>query len=112
VIESALDSWSRTFRLCLILLVTIAAPVAAAAVAELIRHMLLCECRVRRSVTLRLFQVKQARQYQAARHRSAGERGGWLSLDDPDEYDFMACRWPVLSNDFVRGPPGEVRESA
>ena len=38
----ALESWPRTLRLCLILLVTITAPVAAAAVAELIRHMLLC----------------------------------------------------------------------
>jgi hypothetical protein len=43
VILSALDSWPRALRLCLILLVTIAAPVAAAVVAELIRHMLLCE---------------------------------------------------------------------
>jgi hypothetical protein len=43
--------------------------------------------------------------YQAARHRPVNERDGWLSLDDPDEYDFMACRWPVLGEDFVRGPP-------
>ena len=42
VVLSALDSWPRTLRLCLIMLVTIAAPVAAAAAAELIRHMLLC----------------------------------------------------------------------
>ena len=33
------------------------------------------------------------------------EREGWWSLDDPDEYDFMACRWPVLADDVVRGPP-------
>ena len=52
-------------------------------------------------------------QYQAARHRPVNERDGWLSLDDPDEYDFMACRWPVLSGDFVRGPPpAGARESA
>ena len=51
-------------------------------------------------------------QYQAARYRPVNERDGWWSLEDPDEYDFMACRWPVLSNDFVRGPPGEARESA
>jgi hypothetical protein len=52
-------------------------------------------------------------QYQAARHRPAGERDGWLSLDDPDEYDFAACRWPVLAADAVRGPPSaEVRDSA
>ena len=52
-------------------------------------------------------------QYQAARHRPASERDGWLSLDDPDEYDFAACRWPVLAADAVRGPPSEdVRDSA
>ena len=45
------------------------------------------------------------RQYQGARHRPVNERDGWWSLDDPAEYDFMACRWPVLSDDFVRGPP-------
>jgi hypothetical protein len=45
------------------------------------------------------------RQYQAAWHRPVTERDGWLSLDDPGEYDFMACRWPVLSDDFERGPP-------
>jgi hypothetical protein len=53
-------------------------------------------------------------QYQAARHRPTSERDGWLSLDDPDEYDFAACRWPVLAGDTVRGPPpaGSTRESA
>jgi hypothetical protein len=52
-------------------------------------------------------------QYQAARHRPAGERDGWLSLDDPDEYDFAACRWPVLAADAVRGPPSaDVQDSA
>jgi len=52
-------------------------------------------------------------QYQAARHRPASERDGWLSLDDPDEYDFAACRWPVLAADAVRGPPpAGVRDSA
>jgi DNA-binding transcriptional ArsR family regulator len=53
-------------------------------------------------------------QYQAARHRPASERDGWLSLDDPDEYDFAACRWPVLTDDVVRGPPsaGSARETA
>ncbi len=53
------------------------------------------------------------RRYQAARHRPADERDGWWSLDDEDGYDFMACRWPVLSGDLVRGPPSAaVRESA
>jgi DNA-binding transcriptional ArsR family regulator len=52
-------------------------------------------------------------QYQAVRYRSAGERDGWLSLDDPDEYDFAACRWPVLADEVVRGPPSAgARESA
>jgi DNA-binding transcriptional ArsR family regulator len=52
-------------------------------------------------------------QYQAARHRPVSERDGWLSLDDPDEYDFAACRWPVLAADAVRGPPpADVRNSA
>jgi hypothetical protein len=52
-------------------------------------------------------------QYQAARHRPTSERDGWLSLDDPDEYDFAACRWPVLAADAVRGPPSaDVRDSA
>ena len=44
-------------------------------------------------------------QYQGARHRPVNERDGWLSLDDPDEYDFAACRWPVLRDNVVRGPP-------
>ena len=52
-------------------------------------------------------------QYQAARHRPVNVRDGWWSLDDPAEYDFMACRWPVLSEDFERGPPSAAaRESA
>jgi DNA-binding transcriptional ArsR family regulator len=52
--------------------------------------------------------------YQAARYWPASERDGWLSLDDPDEYDFAACRWPVLADDVVRGPPpaGSARQSA
>jgi len=45
------------------------------------------------------------RQYQGARVRPVNERDGWLSLDDPSEYDFMACRWPVLADNVVRGPP-------
>ena len=55
------------------------------------------------------------RQYQGARHQPVNERDGWLSLDEPDEYDFMACRWPVLGEDLVRGPPeapAEGRASA
>ena len=53
------------------------------------------------------------RAYQAARYRPVNERDGWVSLDDPAEYDFMASRWPVLGDDVVRGPPAaEVQESA
>ncbi len=53
------------------------------------------------------------RQYQGARQVPVLARDGWLSLDDPGEYDFMLCRWPVLSDDVVRGPPlAGVRESA
>jgi hypothetical protein len=52
------------------------------------------------------------RQYQGARQLPASARDGWWSLDDGDEYDEM-CRWPVIADDFVRGPPAsEVRESA
>jgi DNA-binding transcriptional ArsR family regulator len=52
------------------------------------------------------------RTYQGARQPAVSARDGWWSLDDGDEYDEM-CRWPVLSDDFVRGPPaGEARESA
>jgi hypothetical protein len=53
------------------------------------------------------------RRYQAARHRPVNERDGWWSLEDPYEYDFMSCRWPVLSEDVERGPPSAAaRESA
>ena len=52
------------------------------------------------------------RQYQGARRLPVTSRDGWWPLDDEDEYDEM-CRWPVLSDDFVRGPPSaKVRESA
>jgi hypothetical protein len=52
------------------------------------------------------------RQYQGARHRPAGERDGWWSLDDPDEYDFMASRLPALSDDPVRGPPAAAARAS
>jgi hypothetical protein len=52
------------------------------------------------------------RTYQGARQRPVSSRDGWWSLDDGDEYDEL-FRWPVLSDDFVRGPPSaEVQESA
>ena len=39
---------------------------------------------------------------------------GWLGLDDEDDWAAMLnSRWPVLSDDFVRGPPPvDVQESA
>ncbi len=52
------------------------------------------------------------RQYQGAKRLPVTSRDGWWPLDDEDEYDEM-CRWPVLSDDFVRGPPrDEARASA
>ena len=52
------------------------------------------------------------RQYQGAKRLPVTSRDGWWPLDDEDEYDEM-CRWPVLSDDFVRGPPSAgARESA
>jgi DNA-binding transcriptional ArsR family regulator len=52
------------------------------------------------------------RQYQGAKRLPVTSRDGWWPLGDQDEYDEM-CRWPVLSDDFVRGPPpAEARDSA
>ena len=51
------------------------------------------------------------RAYQGARQAPVTSRDGWWPLDDEDEYD-EACRWPVLSDDFVRGPPATARETA
>ena len=52
------------------------------------------------------------RTYQGARQLPVSARDGWWALDDGDEYDEM-CRWPALSDDFVRGPPADAaRESA
>jgi hypothetical protein len=51
------------------------------------------------------------RQYQSAHHVPTSARDGWVSLDDADEYDELS-RWPVLPDDFVRGPPDPVRPAA
>jgi DNA-binding transcriptional ArsR family regulator len=52
------------------------------------------------------------RQYQGAKRLPVTPRDGWWPLDDDDEYDELS-RWPVLSDDFVRGPPAAaVQESA
>ena len=46
------------------------------------------------------------RQYVSARNAVVTPRDGWLGLDDEDEWAAMLdSRWPVLSHDFVRGPP-------
>jgi hypothetical protein len=113
VIQTALESWSRTLRLCLILLVTIAAPIAAAAAGTEIGIFTDGVSRLVESYGYEwehVFSIRESwrarlRQYQAARHVPLNERDGWYSLDDPDEYDFAACRWPVLRDDVVRGPP-------
>ena len=52
------------------------------------------------------------REYQGAKPLPVTARDGWWPLDDDDEYDELS-RWPVLSDDFVRGPPADAaRESA
>ena len=48
------------------------------------------------------------REYQETKRLPVTSRDGWWPLDDEDEYDEM-CRWPVLSDDFVRGPPVPAR---
>ena len=53
------------------------------------------------------------RQYVSARNAMVAPRDGWLGLDDEDEWAAMlGSRWPVLREDFVRGPPRAARESA
>ena len=54
------------------------------------------------------------RQYASARSALVAPRDGWLGLDDEDEWAAMLLsRWPVLSDDFVRGPPATwSRDSA
>ena len=53
------------------------------------------------------------RQYASARSTAAAPRDGWWPLDDEDEWTAMLVgRWPLLSEDFVRGPPARRRASA
>ena len=53
------------------------------------------------------------RQYQGARAAARDGAGRLVGLDDDGRVRRMVCRWPVLSDDFVRGPPSaEARESA
>jgi DNA-binding transcriptional ArsR family regulator len=46
------------------------------------------------------------RQYQAARQMPVRSGDGFWPLDDEDEWQaILFGRWPVLSDDFMRGPP-------
>jgi hypothetical protein len=85
-------------------------PVALADVAESIGAADLHRERVERYKQDRESWQARLRQYQGARQVTTSARDGWLSLDDRDEYDELS-RWPVLGDDFVRGPPA-ARESA
>jgi hypothetical protein len=50
------------------------------------------------------------RMYVSARSAVVALRDGWVGLDDEDGWAAMLLsRWPVLSDDFVRGPPAAVR---
>ncbi len=51
------------------------------------------------------------REYQGAKRAPVTSRDGWWPLGDDDEYDKLS-RWPVLSDDFVRGPPALERRQA
>ena len=52
------------------------------------------------------------RQYVSARSAVVAPRDGWLGLDDEDDWAAMLfSRWPVLPDDFVRGPPDCIQES-
>jgi hypothetical protein len=54
------------------------------------------------------------RQYVSARSVAITPRDGWVGLDDEDDWAAMLLsRWPVLRDDFVRGPPSAgARKSA
>jgi hypothetical protein len=52
------------------------------------------------------------REYQGTKRLPVTSRDGFWPLDDEDEY-YQMTGWPVLSDDFVRGPPGrQLRESS
>ncbi len=53
------------------------------------------------------------RQYASARKSPVTAGDGWLGLDEEDEWAAMLLsRWPVLGDDFVRGPPHAAQETA
>jgi hypothetical protein len=50
-------------------------------------------------------------QYASARSAVAAPGDGWLSLDDDQEWEVtLFGRWPILGDDFVRGPPTPLRD--
>ena len=49
------------------------------------------------------------REYQGAKRLPVTSRDGFWPLDDEDEY-YQMTGWPVLSDDFVRGPPVAVAD--
>ena len=52
-------------------------------------------------------------QYASARNSVVAPGDGFWSMDDDDEWEaLLFSRWPVLGDDFVRGPPVVARESA
>ena len=52
-------------------------------------------------------------QYASARNSVVAPGDGFWSMDDDDEWEaLLFSRWPVLGDDFVRGPPAVARESA
>jgi hypothetical protein len=52
-------------------------------------------------------------QYASARNTFIASGDGFWPLDDEDEWQaILFGRWPVHTDDFVRGPPGEVWQSA
>jgi len=54
------------------------------------------------------------RQYASARDALVTPGDGWWPIDDEDDWTAMLLgRWPVLGEEFVRGPPsGVASESA
>jgi hypothetical protein len=53
------------------------------------------------------------RQYVSARSAAVAPRDGWLGLDDEDDWAAMLLsRWPMLSDDFVRGPPAAAAQES
>jgi hypothetical protein len=87
-------------------------PVALAAVAEAIGAADIQRERAERYRKDRESWRARLRQYVSARSAVVAPRDGWLGLDDEDDWAAMLLsRWPVLSDDFVRGPPAWPRSA-